>query len=75
MCPVVPYQPDEDKREREQLMTKTACILVIDANRESMGHYQRLLQTEGYGVEIATFLEATQEEIQRWCPDLVVFDV
>lgn len=56
-------------------MTKTARILVIDANRESMGHYQRLLQAEGYGVEIATFLEVTQEEVERWHPDLIVFDV
>lgn len=56
-------------------MTKTACILVIDANRESVEHYQRWLQAEGYSVEISTFLAVTQEEVERWHPDLVLFDL
>lgn len=56
-------------------MTPTARILMIDASRESLGYHQRWLQAEGYGVEMTTFLETTQEEVERWHSNVIVFDL
>jgi response regulator RpfG family c-di-GMP phosphodiesterase len=54
---------------------EAARILVIDAHRNVMEYYRRLLEAQGYGVETSTFRETNQEEIERWHPDLIVFDL
>ena len=53
----------------------TSRILVIDANRDVMGYYRRLLEALGYGVETSTWSETSQGEIERLHPDLVLFDL
>lgn len=49
-------------------------ILVIDAHRKVLAHYQRILQAEGYGVETTTYKTETWAEIERASPDLIIFD-
>ena len=56
-------------------MRSAARILVIDAGRDAMGYYRRLLEAEGYMVETSTWQSMNQEVIERWRPDLIVFDL
>lgn len=50
-------------------------ILVIDAHRDVLRYYQSLLETQGYTVKTGAFLEISQEQIEDWQPDLIIFDL
>jgi DNA-binding response OmpR family regulator len=50
-------------------------ILIIDAHRDNLGYYRRALQTEGYDVELSSFQEEQQPEIERLMPSLIIIDL
>lgn len=54
---------------------QTKRLLVIDSNRSMLDYYQLIFQAKGYRVDITTFAETNQPEIERVLPDLILFDL
>jgi response regulator RpfG family c-di-GMP phosphodiesterase len=50
-------------------------ILIIDATRNALIQYQRVLQSQGYSVDISTFQTEKSNDIERLQPGLIIFDL
>jgi CheY-like chemotaxis protein len=53
----------------------SACILIVDDNPTNLKLASRVLEAEGYTVDLATDAEQAQELLQNMTPDLILMDI
>jgi CheY-like chemotaxis protein len=52
-----------------------ACILIVDDNPTNLKLASRVLEVEGYAIELAADAEQAQALLQHMTPDLILMDI
>jgi CheY-like chemotaxis protein len=53
----------------------SACILIVDDNPTNLKLASRVLEIEGYRIDLATDAEQAQELLMHMQPDLILMDI